>query len=252
VILWLLTRSSLAGSTDYQIGAGDVLKVDVFGETFGGSFVVGSAGAMTMPFCDGITVGGLTVAEAESAVKSCLGDGYLVDPQVSVRVEEFKSQPVEVLGAVVKPGTYYLTGGAVTLRSLIGQAGGVQSEKSVGRVVVTRQNGDRVVVPIDEIMGPPGEIGLAKGDSVNVDEGELVWVGGEVEKPGAVGYVDGMTVTQALMKAGGPTGVARMAGAYVLRDGDRIAVNLRRMLRGKDADMVLVAGDRLVLQESPL
>jgi polysaccharide biosynthesis/export protein len=247
----LFLASALASTTDYRVGPGDVLRVDIYGETFGGTFVVGTNGAISMPYCELVPVGGLTVLEAEDAVEACLADGYLVDPQVSVRIEEYKSQRVEVLGAVVKPGLYYLTG-ETTLRSVIGQAGGVQAEKSVGRVVVTRANGDRVVIPIDEIMGPPGEVALQRGDSVNVDEGELVWVGGEVEKPGSIGYVDGMTVTQALMKAGGPTGVARLSGAYLLRDGDRISVNLRRMLRGKDADFVMEPGDRLVVQESPL
>jgi protein involved in polysaccharide export with SLBB domain len=79
-----------------------------------------------------------------------------------------------------------------------------------------------------------------------------VWVGGEVQRPGSIGYVDGLTVTQALMKAGGPTGVARLSGAYLVRDGDRISVNLKRMLRGKDADFVMEPNDRLVIQESPL
>jgi hypothetical protein len=46
--------------------------------------------------------------------------------------------------------------------------------------------------------------------------------------------------------------VARLSGAYLVRDGDRISVNLKRMLRGKDADFVMEPNDRLVIQESPL
>src|SRR5262249_42754837 len=139
-----------------------------------------------------------------------------------------------------------------TLRAILGQAGGVQAERSVGRVVVTRPNGDKVILPVDEVLGPQGDLELERGDSINIDEGELVWVGGEVQRPGAVGYVDGMTGTQALMKAGGPTGVARLSGAYLLRDGDRITVNLKRMLRGKDADLVMRPNDKLVVSESPI
>lgn len=249
--LWLLAPA-LAGSADYRIGPGDVLRLEVYGETFGGDFVVGSTGAISIPYCNLVPVGGLTALEAEGAVRTCLADGYLVDPQVSLRVSDYKSQRVEVMGAVTRPGLYYLTGEQTTLRAVLGQAGGVQTEKSVGRVVVTHANGDKAVVPTDEVLGPPGDIQLAAGDSISVDEGELVWVGGEVQRPGSIGYVDGMTVTQALMKAGGPTGVARLSGAYVVRDGDRIAVNLKRMLRGKDADLVLRPDDRLVIQESPL
>lgn len=249
---WIATAlAAPIEAPDYQVGPGDVLRVEVYGETFGGTFVVGSSGDISMPYCELVQVGNLTVNETEEALRSCLADGYLIDPQVSVRIDEYKSQRVEILGAVAKPGLYYLQG-ETTLRSVLGQAGGVQSEKSTGRVVVTRPNGDRFQVPLDEIEGEPGRLLLARGDVISVDEGEVVYVGGEVAKPGAIGFIDGMTVTQALMKAGGPTAVARLQGAYLLRAEDRIPVNLRRMLRGKDGDFTMEPGDRLVIRESPL
>jgi len=253
VFLWcLILVRAFAGTADYHIGSGDVLQLEVYGETFGGQFLVGSTGEISIPYCELVPVGGLTVLQAEGAVRSCLANGYLVDPQVSVRVSDYKSQRVEVLGAVGKPGLYYLTGEQTTLRAVLGQAGGVQTERSVGRVVVARPNGDKVILPVDELVGPQGDLELQRGDSISIDEGELVWVGGQVQRPGAVGYVDGMTVTQALMKAGGPTGVAKLKGAYLVRDGDQITVNLKRMLKGKDADFVMRPNDRLVLNESPL
>jgi polysaccharide biosynthesis/export protein len=240
-------------TTDYRIGAGDVVWVEVYGEAFGGKFVVSSSGAIRFPYCDVVEVGGRTVFEAEQRLRTCLADGYLNDPQLSVRIEEYKSQQVEVLGAVGKPGAYALQG-ETTLRSVIGQAGGIQADKTTGRVVVTRQGGERLVVLQDEVDGPGGGMVLQRGDVVSVEEGAVVYVGGEVQKPGAIGFIDGLTVTQALMRAGGPTGIARLRGAYLLREGedDRISVNLRKMLRGKDADLVMKPGDRLVIQESPL
>lgn len=259
VTLLLLLSLSLSHAAevpqeaDYQIGPGDVLQVDVAGEKIGGTFVVGSAGAISMTYCGLVDVGRMTIFEAEDALRACLADGYILDPQVTVRVQEYRSQRVEVLGAVAQPGLYYLQG-ETTLRAMISQAGGIKSEKSVGRVVVSRGGGEQFVVLLDEIGGPPGELPLQRGDVINVDEGAVVYVGGEVAKPGAIGYIDGLTVTQALMKAGGPTGVARLRGAYLLRQGqeDRIPVNIRRMLKGKDADFVMAPGDRLVIQESPL
>ncbi|MEQ1506263.1 MAG: polysaccharide biosynthesis/export family protein [Myxococcota bacterium] len=252
VLLAAHTLASAASSPDYEIGPGDVLKVEIHGETFGGSFVVGSDGDVSIPYCGMLDLGAHTVFAAEIAIRDCLADGYLVDPQVSVSVEEYRSQKVEVLGAVAKPGLYYLQAAENTLRAVIGKAGGIQSEKSIGRVVVNRANNEQLVVLLDELSGPAGEFELQRGDVITVGEGEVVYVGGEVQKPGAIGYLDGMTVTQALMKAGGPTGIARLRGAYLLRADDRISVNLRRMLRGKDGDFVMEPGDRLVIQESPL
>lgn len=253
--MWMLSTIAIAfaGTTvsEYRVGAGDVLHVEVYGEDFGGEFNVGSGGSIRFPYCDVVDVGNDTVFEIEETLRTCLAAGYLNDPQVSVRVDQYRSRPVELLGAVGKPGIYYLQGGETTLRSVIGQAGGIQSEKTTGRVVVSRGS-ERFVFLQDEIQGPPGSLPLQKGDVISVEQGEVVYVGGEVEKPGAIGFIDGMTVTQALMKAGGPTGIARLRGAYLLRAEDRIAVNLRRMLRGKDGDFVMLPGDRLVIQESPL
>ncbi|MEZ4238644.1 MAG: polysaccharide biosynthesis/export family protein [Myxococcota bacterium] len=242
-----------ASPADYHIGAGDILQVEVYGEDIGGKFVVGSNGEIRFPFCDLVPLGQLTVFEAEQSLKTCLSDGYINNPQVSVRIDEYRSHRVEVLGAVGKPGPYYLQG-ETTLRAVIGQAGGIQADKTTGRVVVTRQGGERLVVLETEVDGAGGDLRLERGDVVSVEEGAVVYVGGEVEKPGAVNFTDGLTVTQALMRAGGPTGIARLRGAYLLREGedDRISVNLRRMLRGKDADLVMRPGDRLVIQESPL
>lgn len=238
---------------DYRIGPGDVLLVEVYGEQLGGQFVVGSQGEISFPFCERVDVGERTVFEAERALRTCLADGYLNDPQLSVRVEAYRSKRVEVLGAVGKPGVYFLEG-QTTLRAVIGQAGGIQAEKTTGRVVVTRLGGERLVILQDEVEGPAGAMALQRGDVISVEEGAVVYVGGEVQKPGAIGYIDGLTVTQALMRAGGPTGIARLRGAYLLREGeeDRISVNLRKMLKGKDADLVMKPGDRLVIQESPL
>ena len=84
-------------SADYRIGPGDKLHVEVYGEDFGGSFQVASNGEISFPFCDMVPLGELTVFEAEQKLRDCLADGYLNDPQLSVRVEEYRSQRVEVL-----------------------------------------------------------------------------------------------------------------------------------------------------------
>ena len=235
----------------YLVGVGDMLHVEVYGESFGGDFVVGPTGTIRFPYCDVVEVGNETVFAVEAALRDCLSDGYLNNPQISVRIGEYRSQRIEVLGAVGKPGVYFLEG-ETTLRSVIGQAGGVQADKTTGRVVVSR-GAERIVVLLEEVEGPKGGLSLSRGDVISVEEGAVVYVGGEVENPGAIGYIDGLTVTQALMKAGGPTGLARLRGAFLLREGEpRMSVNIRRMLRGKDADFLMKPGDKLVVQESPI
>ena len=238
---------------DYEVGVGDVIEVQVHGEPLGssGQFVVAADGAVSLPCAELVDVVGQSAHAMERTVRDALMPDCYVDPQVTIRVTEFRSQPIEVLGAVSKPGVYYLDG-ATTLRTIITRAGGVKAERSTGQVVVQRRGADPVQVPLNQLDGVLGDFPLIHGDVISVDEGRIVFVAGEVAKPGEIAFAEGITVSEAFIKAGGRTAVARLSGSYLLRDGSKIAVNLKRVLKGKDADLLLQPGDRLVIPESPL
>ena len=91
---------------------------------------------------------------------------------------------------------------------------------------------------------------LAAGEVVLVSEGMVVYVSGEVNKPGSVPFTEGLTVTQALSKSGGTKRTARTRDAYILRGDERISINLKKVLKGKAADVILKPDDQIVLQES--
>jgi polysaccharide export outer membrane protein len=256
----LIAMSSVLGGAsaaeieeEYRIGPTDVLDVVVYGQDkLSGPVVVGSAGTITFAIpCGPVPVSGMTVSEAEESIEHVLRPDCFVDPQVSVRVAEYRSRRVEVLGAIAKPGLYYLEG-ETTLRYVIAEAGGVQIEKSAGRIVISRPDGERVSMTFDELEGDLGLLALNKGDVISVEEGLFVYVTGEVDEPGAIVFTSGLTVTEALARAGDASAVARLSGAYVLRGTDKIAVNLRRIRRGKSADMLMEPGDKLFVPESPI
>lgn len=235
---------------DYHVGPRDVLHVDVYAKAdLSGEYAVTSDGEISFPFCGLVRVADLTVIEAEQAIRTCLLDGVLVDPQLSIRVHEFRSQRVEVRGAVAKPGAYFLDG-PTTLRQMLGRAGDVEIEQSTGVVAVLRGE-ERITITFSDINGAQGEMLLTADDVVLVDEGAVVLVGGQVAKPGPVAYTEGLTVTEALVRAGDATGVANLAASYVLRDGEKIEVNLRRIRKGRAADLLLQPGDQVVVPESP-
>lgn len=241
------------GRPNYEVGAGDVIEIQVHGSALGqdGRFVVSNTGEVSLPCADRVDVASRTVVEIEQALRDALMPDCYVDPIVTVRVAEYRSQRVEVLGAVDKPGLYFLEG-QTTVRTIVTRAGGIQVERSTGQIVVTRPGEKPLRIPIDALDGPMGEVPLNNDTVVSVDEARIVFVGGEVEKPGQIAYAEGVTVSEAVMKAGGHSETARLAGAYVLRDGDRIPVNLRRILKGKDDDPELRPGDQVVVPESPL
>src|SRR5580765_6923009 len=123
-ILFLILSTPLRAD-DYHIGLGDVLDIKVFGESeFSGVFKVGSEGFIEYPYIRKIKAQGKTREDLTKEITTRLKDGYFSDPQVSVDVKEYRSQKVQIVGAVGRPGDYYLDQDA-TILSLISRAGGI-------------------------------------------------------------------------------------------------------------------------------
>jgi polysaccharide biosynthesis/export protein len=238
----------------YRVGAGDSLRIKVVGEEdLTGDFLVDDGGRLDLPMVGVLPADGLTPTQIGTRLTRRLEQDFLVDPQVSVQVQTFASRPVQVLGAVRKPGTYYLEG-PTRLLEILAQVGGVLDEKSSQEVRVSRAD-DRepVVVDLEALMlTGDGDVVLSSGDVVHVLEGKVIYVNGQVGQPGSVAWKGGITVTRALALAGGAKATANLRKAYLLRDGQPQRLNLKRIFRGKDADPVLRPGDQLLVGESAL
>jgi polysaccharide export outer membrane protein len=102
---------------EYHLGAGDKLRVIVFGEdSLSGEFVVSSAGKVELPLIGAVDVSGLTIAQFQAAVEKALRDGYLKDPRVSAEVENYR--PFFILGEVQKPGQYPYTASLTVMNAV--------------------------------------------------------------------------------------------------------------------------------------
>jgi polysaccharide export outer membrane protein len=237
----------------YKIDAGDVLQVLVYGEEdLSGPLVVGEHGAVRVPLVGDVPVAGMTADQAAAALQQRLADGFLKDPHVGVRVSEYASRPVRVLGAVEKPGLYYLRG-ATSLLEMLAISGDVDSEAGQVKEVHVRREGSTQVVDLQALVATgQGDVLLQAGDVVYVPEGRVVYVSGQVEEPGEVAFAEGLTVTRALANAGGATPTASLREAWILRDGEKIPVKLRRILQGREPDVELKPGDQLIIAESVL
>lgn len=259
--LWLLLLALLAPAAraqapaggEYRVGPGDTLKVQVWGEAeLSRSYPVNEQGLLDFPLLGPVAVAGQTAVEVSGALTGMLRQGFLRDPQVTVWVEAFGSQPVQVLGAVARPGQVHVRG-PTTLLELLGQVGGV-SREGVDEIRLTRggESGEVQVFSFQALRAA-GEGGplVQGGDVVFVPESQ-VHVLGQVVRPGPVAWREGLTVSRALAAAGGPAAAARLGRAWILREGERIPVNLRRVLRGQDEDPPLRGGDRIFLGESVL
>ncbi len=242
------------GANDaYQVDGRDVLEVLVYGEEqLSGTLTVAEQGMIDVPLLGPVDVNGLTTLEIARHIELQLGEKYLVNPHVTVRVMEYGSKEIKVLGAINKPGLYYLTG-PTTLLQILSQAGGI-SKVNIREVQVQRGEGTPIVVKLDDLVSGngSGDFLLQKGDSIYIPDSLAVYVGGEVAHPGEVPYKEGMTITEAITLAGSWNATALKSTVYILRDGQRMRVNVRRILRAKDADILLIPGDQVQVPESAL
>ncbi len=258
--LWIAFAAHAAESLSadvltYPIGAGDEIRVSVVGELdMSGIFRVGPDGAIEIPYGGRVPVEGLTVDEATRAITGHLAKNVLARPQVVLDVETYSSRTVNVTGGVVKPASYAFEKGHTTVSDLLVRAGGL-SDASATRASISRDvAGERKLIPVDleriNAGDPTADIELRAGDSLYVPPVESVFVDGQVQKPGAISYRDGMTVTQAITQAGSTLGTARKTAAYIMRGTERLPVNLKRIQNGEEADVVLRPSDRVYIPES--
>lgn len=241
----------LAVPGSYRVGAGDVVQVQVYGEAdLSGTFPIDSAEAVVIPLVGTVPVGGLTADCIAVRITTALADGYLRDPDVTVSLDGFRSQPVSVLGAVKQPGLYYLDG-PTTVLQMLSKAGGVTND-GIDAVRLTRSSAqDDVLVIAYEPLVSEGRdnLTLSSGDVLFVPD-LSVTVLGSVKDPGDIPYREGLTVSRSIAAAGGATDVANVGRVFLMRGDERVRVNVRRVLKGKDPDVVLQPGDQVFVKES--
>jgi polysaccharide export outer membrane protein len=238
-------------SADYHVGAGDILLVQVYGEpSLSGQLPVDASGELDFPLIGRLKVAGMTPFEITQLLKSRLMAGYINNPSITVSVHTYKSQPVQVLGAVSKPGIYFLRG-PTSVMQILSEAGGVSPE-GVNEVRITHANDQTqtVVVPYEQLLLQGiASLPLTAGDIVFVPR-SVVSVIGQVGKPGDIAFREGLTVSHCIAAAGGALPTAALNRLYILRGEERIKVNLRKILNGDAPDIELQAGDKLYIPES--
>jgi protein involved in polysaccharide export with SLBB domain len=98
-------RASSGAGFEYHLGAGDKLRIIVFGEeSLTGEFFVSGGGKIAFPLIGDVDAVGLTIPELQAAIAAKLADGYLKQPRVSAEVLNYR--PFYILGEVMKPGEY--------------------------------------------------------------------------------------------------------------------------------------------------
>jgi polysaccharide biosynthesis/export protein len=283
---------------DYLIGPEDLLEITVLeAPDLNRTVRVSDDGAISLALLGSIQVAGMSTREVQLVLEDRLRQTYMKDPQVGVFVQEMRSHPVAVFGAVEKPGVYQIRY-AKPLVEVLSMAQGLATDAG-DTVIVERHSGDPAETGFAALLGPksntatdsPSGVPTAAnggavqvsgaesitlklkdlldsndphsnvlvypGDSVKVTRAGIVYVLGQVHKPG--GFVlktnEDISVLQAIAFAEGTTPNAKGKNARIFvasPNGERkeITINLDKIMAGKEPSPTLRPNDVLFVPNS--
>jgi polysaccharide export outer membrane protein len=233
----------------YIIGAGDELSIEVWGyPELSGKHVVGPDGVVTLPLMGSFEIIDLTREQAARLIRKKLTDTYYADLSVTVRVDEYASNRVLVLGRVRNPGSIRFGMTAPTLLEAIALAGGTTIPSKLllpgetlpfTRCAIFRDHNKIVWLDLEPLlMGRNLDLNLKlkRNDIVYIPElrEKLIYVLGAVNKPGAFPLTANTSFLEMLAKAGGPSRDAAPKRINIIRPSEKIntTINLESLLDG--------------------
>lgn len=282
---------------DYRIGPNDELAINVLdAPDLCVAVRVAADGSISLPLLGSIRAEGLTSRELELVLQALLRRTYMKDPQVSVTVIEMQSHNVSVLGAVQKPGVFQVRG-TKTLLEMLSLAGGLapdagdavlvmrgasaefvrnkasqmQTEKvedanapegGLERISAAdkSKNENTVEVSLKRLLDtgdPKYNVPIHPGDIIKVKAAGIVYVVGDVNRPGGFPVKDNehITVLQAIALGQGMGPDAAKSKAKVIRiaqNGQQVEfpVHLGKILSGKSPDLPLQPKDILFIPKN--
>lgn len=288
---------SITPVQEYRIGAEDLLDITVFeAPELNRSVRVTAGGEVYLPLLGGVQAAGLTPRELELVLQELLRRTYMKDPHVGVFVREMQSHPVAVFGAVQRPGVYQLSG-TRTLLEVLSMAEGLAEDAGDTVIIMRGTGFRPLLVsntenseetdpsdperadtqltsrPTQEIQveetirinlkdlletgDPRYNVPIHPGDIVKVTRAGIVYVVGDVNKPGGFQLEsnENISLLQAIALAEGTTSTSAKSRTLIIRtakDGSRteIPVDLGKILEGENSDPMLQPNDIVFVPNS--
>ncbi|MFH2066637.1 MAG: polysaccharide biosynthesis/export family protein [Pseudomonadota bacterium] len=228
---------------EYLIGPGDVISIQVWDHAdLNRKVEVSQEGDFTFPLIGKVHTAGLSVFELEKIVTDKLGSGYLISPQITITIEEFKNQEVFLFGAVKQPGSYVVKGKTHILK-LTTDAGGFVDESGMSATIIRPkspllknkplaldQAKENELITIDlnqvTVSSTEDKFYIYPGDSIYINKMARFFVTGEVQKPGIYNWEKDLTIREAISIAGGATQRGSEDRAWIVRRQDNTETRL--------------------------
>lgn len=248
----------------YRLGARDVIEIRVSEEpALNGQFTLSGAGTIELPSLGEVEIAGLTAEQAALKLEQVLESRMLQRATVAVRVREFRSRPINVIGAVKSPGPLSASGRFTLLEAITAAGGLLPTAGSTIHVLRQASNGlsDQVEIAVADLLGqadPRVNLAVFAGDLINVPEARpvTIFLLGEFAARGELKFESGerVGILAAVAKAGGLTNraskkivIKRQNAAGLVQE---TMVDYKAVLAGKEPDVQLNDGDILLAKKS--
>ena len=230
-------------SAEYVLGPEDVVEVEVVGTNDKARARIYTDGTLQTNLSGRIAASGRTPKELGADIAKALkAGGFYADPVVNVEVVGYASRYVTVLGSVGSPSLVPINR-AYKLSEILARVGGVRGD-AADFVIVTAQDGTEKRYNVDKMSAGDAtqDPFVSPGEKIFSPLAEVFYISGQVRSPGAYPMKTGMTVAQAIAKAGGLTESGSDKKVSVRREGKKVKLKSDATIAAGD---VLSVGERL-------
>ena len=261
LIMFVLVSAAAFGvekeDATYTLRPNDTIRLAVYEEPdLSVQVRILKTGQASFPLVGSVEVGGLSVVAAATKIRELYAKDYLVDPKLTLTVDEYATEFISVIGAVKIPGQIPMpVSGRLDLASAMATAGGLAENADANGIQLVRASGTTSSFSMSSISGVSGRIRLEAGDRLIVNQsafvGKTMTVLGQVGKPGPIAFpLNGrLDLVNAIAMAGGLTELANPKKVTISRKGNVTTVDFKAVSQRGDRPFLLQPDDVVTVAE---
>ena len=252
LFICLHVRAEETKDSTYILRPNDVIRLDVYEEPdLSGAVRILKTGHASFPLIGSLEISGLSVSAASAKIRDLYAKDYLVDPKLTLTVQEYATDFISVIGAVRNAGQIPIpVSGHIDLAAAMATAGGLSEAADANNILLVRASGTSSTFSMSSIVnGPNGRLKMEAGDRIIVNQssfvGKYVTVLGKVGRQGPLGFpVNGrLDLVTAIALAGGLTDLANPRKITVNRKGRIILLDYKEISQRGDQPFLLQPED---------
>lgn len=255
----LISHAATVNKSDssYILRANDTVRLSVYEEPdLSVQVRILKTGQASFPLIGSVEIGGQSVATAVEKIRLLYAKDYLIDPKLTLMVDDYAVEFVSVIGAVKAPGQISVpVSGKLDLASAIATAGGITESADSQNIQLIRDSGVISTFSMAAIQSSAGSVALAAGDRIIVNQsafiGKTIAVLGQVGKPGPVVFpIEGkLDLVNAIALAGGMTQLSNPKKVSINRKGTITVVDFQSISQRGDRPYLLQPDDVVTVAE---